>query len=364
MHFRSLLLAGLFSAARAAAGAEQAFPESGAPYPAVYRWGAANKVGGAKANEDYARWLNLPAVWAEDFPPIETWDHIEGGGWQLGEWSQWKKAGPGRRFVFSVPLLPGPWDRSGPQFGSDAKKPVSLTAGARGDYNAHFRKLAENLVKYGLADSILRLGWEWNGGWYAWRARDDPKSFAGYWREIVKTMRVVPGTEKLRYCWNPTIGWIGHPVEDAWPGDEFVDYVGLDVYDQSYLKDTYPWPTNATPAEITVRQHKVWEQVILHGEKGLAYWKKFSDQHGKPLAIPEWGVHNPKDKHGGGDNPYFIEQMHKFINNPANRVYFHCYFDVQAGDGHHQLSPGIHGNETNEFPRSAAKFKELFGLTK
>jgi len=40
----------------------------------------------------------------------------------------------------------------------------------------------------------------------------------------------------------------------------------------------------------------------------------------------------------------------------------HCYFDVQAPDGHHQLSPGASG--TMEFPLAAAKFKELFGARK
>ena len=122
------------------------FPASGAPYLAVYRWGAASKQGGAAANEAFARWLNRPVVWAEDFEPSERWDSVEGGAWQLGEWSKWKKAVAGRRLVLSVPLLPGPWDLSGPREGPRARQPVSLKAGARGDYDAHFKALAENLV--------------------------------------------------------------------------------------------------------------------------------------------------------------------------------------------------------------------------
>jgi len=71
-----------------------------------------------------------------------------------------------------------------------------------------------------------------------------------------------------------------------------------------------------------------------------------------------------KDQHGGLDNPYFVEQMHAFVNDPANNVLFHCYFDVQAPDGHHQLSPGFKGDEKTEFPQAAARFKALFGLSK
>lgn len=348
--------------ARAAAGAPDDLPPAAQePHMGVYRWGAANRSGGAKANEAFARWLGLPSVWAEDFPPTEKWDHLEGQGWQLGEWSHWKTNGPSRRLIFSVPMLPGPWNRKGPASGTAAGKPVSLACGAKGEYNEHFRRLAERLIKYGLGDSILRIGWEWNGGWYAWRARDDPASYAAYWRQIVSTMRSVHGAENLRFCWNPTICWTGFPVEQAWPGDEFVDLVGLDVYDQSYAKNTYPWPTNASPAEIMAVQQLTWEEVILNGDKGLAFWKAFAERHGKLFCIPEWGVHCPRDKHGGGDNPYFVEQMHRFIHNPSNHIFFHCYFDVQAVDGHHQLSPGLSGAETNEFPRSAAVFRELFG---
>jgi len=52
--------------------------------------------------------------------------------------------------------------------------------------------------------------------------------------------------------------------------------------------------------------------------------------------------------------------MHSFISDPTNNVYFYCLFDVQAGDGHHQMSPGLSGDETNEFPQSAARFRALF----
>lgn len=336
------------------------FPMTGAPYLAAYRWGAANKTGGAKANEAFAKWLNRLVVWAEDFEPTEQWDNnIEGGGWQLGEWSDWKKAVKGRRLVLSVPLLPGGWDRSGPKTGAGAGQKVSYEAGARGDYNDHFKHLAENLVKYGLGDSILRLGWEFNGGWYTWRASDNPKQWAAYWQQIVKTMRGVPGAEGLKYCWNPATGWLQFPADQAWPGNEYVDLVGLDNYDQSW--GTYPPPATATLEEIEARRRKTWDEVTFNGQFGLKFWRDFAAQHGKPFCLPEWGSHQDNDKHGGADNVYYIEQMQKFIADPANHVYFDCYFDVNAGDGHHQLSPGINGNEKTEFPLASAKFKTLFG---
>jgi len=341
------------------------YPLGGAPYLAVYRWAAANPRGGAPANAAYAKWLARPAVWAEDFTPIERWDgHIEGGDWQLGEWSKWKRAVAGRRLILSVPLLPGPWDLSGPKAGKGAGKKVSLQAGARGEYNEHFRELARNLVRHDLGDSILRLGWEFNGGWYAWRAKEAPEAYAAYWRQIVKTIRSVEGTQRVQFCWNPAQGYQQFPADRAWPGDPYVDIVGLDLYDEAWSQNTYPWPAGAKPEEIEARRRKVWKDVHLNGSYGLAFWRDFAAKHGKPFSIPEWGLNNRVDmaeQHGGLDNVYFIEQIHAFIADRANNVYFHCYFDVQAPDGHHQLSPGIDAAETTEFPKAARRFRELFG---
>ena len=111
---------------------------------AVYRWGAANKTGGAKANETYAKWLGRAVVWAEDFEPNEQWENnIEGGGWQLGEWSAWKKAVPGRRLVLSIRSCPVDGTAKGqgrPEKGSGRV----VGSSGNGDYTEHFKKLAEN----------------------------------------------------------------------------------------------------------------------------------------------------------------------------------------------------------------------------
>jgi hypothetical protein len=69
-------------------------------------------------------------------------------------------------------------------------------------------------------------------------------------------------------------------------------------------------------------------------------------------------------QHGGRDNVHFIERMHAFINDPANGVAFHCYFDVNAPGHRHHLSTGAgeHGEPAGtDFPRAAARFRELFG---
>jgi len=328
----------------------------------VYRW-----VNAPKNIDEFSKWLGRP-VWAEDFVGGESWDNVGWPTWWLEGWSKWVHAKEGRRLVLAIPLLAGPVDGSGPTQGQKGLRvPVSLKLGAAGDYNEHFRQLAENLVKYKLTDTILRPGWEFNGGWYTWKAKGAEKDFAEYWRQIVRTMRAVKGAEKLTFCWNPTLGEQDFPADLAWPGDEFVDYVGLDVYDETWHPDTYPWPKGAAPAEIERRRKKAWSDWIIASPRGLAFWTKFAKDHKKPLAIPEWGLNQRASGHGGGDNPHFIEQMHAFLTNPENNVAFHCYFDINGSeDQRHQVSPGVSASGApaqTDHPRAAARFRELFGKT-
>ena len=97
-------------------------------------------------------------------------------------------------------MLPGGWDRSGPKRGIGQGTTVSYDAGVRGDYNAHWKALGQNLVDYNLGDSIVRLGGEFNGGWYAWRASDNPSQWAAYWRQFAPTMRGVRCFGASRKC--------------------------------------------------------------------------------------------------------------------------------------------------------------------
>src|SRR5258708_5519946 len=226
---------------------------------------------------------------------------------------------PSSSFVAAPRRLPGTVDGSGPKQGKvDVGKPVSLERGAAGTYNHHFKQLAENLVAHKMTDVILRPGWEFNGGWYTWKAKGKEKAFAEYWRQMVTTMRAVPGAEAVRFCWNPTLGDQEFPADQAWPGDEFVDVVGVDVYDETWAADTYPWPKDAAADVIQSRQHKVWKEWIVESPRGLAYWTKFAKDHAKPLAIPEWGLNHREDGHAGGGTPPFLQATPAFLSWPAD----------------------------------------------
>ncbi|MBI1372631.1 MAG: beta-mannanase [Phycisphaera sp.] len=333
------------------------------PVIGTYHW-----PNGTKGVDAFGQWLGRDTVWGLDFIGAETWDSVGWPTWWLDAWSKWVEAKPGRRLIFSIPILAGPVDGSGPTQGAKGVGvPVSLERGAAGEYDQHIRDLANNLVKYGLGDTILRPGWEFNGDWYAWRAKGRTDAFIAYWRRIVTTMRSVPGGDALKFCWNPTLGDQQFSADEAWPGDEYVDYVGVDVYDETWIDGAYPLPADASAEEIERRRLKAWNDWHYGSKRGLAFWSQFAKDHGKPLAIPEWGVVRANHQHCGLDNPLFIERMHAFITDPANNVAFHCYFDVNTDDLRHQLSPGIPDSghrEGTEFPNAAKRFRELFGTEK
>jgi hypothetical protein len=297
------------------------------------------------------------------------WSNIEGQSWILQPWGQWVQGtgqwagqdpGHHRIFILGVPMLPGS--------GGTPLSGTSLASGAAGAYNSHFQILAQNLVANGLGNSIIRLGWEWNGNWYPWHVSTDADAvnFAAYWRQIVTTMHAVSGAANLKFDWNVSNGvYMSYPVADAYPGDSYVDYVGDDVYDANYVY--YPWPSGSSAATILNTQQSVWQYALYPSSQfGIAYWQAFANSHSKPMSFPEWGLAaNRSDGHGGQDDPYFIQQMFNYIQEPANNVYYAAYFDFNGGtgSGDSRISPA--GNPPPAAPicpNSSALFKQLFGF--
>jgi hypothetical protein len=279
--------------------------------------------GSGKVTElrEYERWLGQPVTHALDFWGGNTtaWEKIENPAWIC---NQYKNSGITPEI--SLAILPN--------------KTLNLADGAAGKYNAHWTKFAQVMVQQGCGDYILRLGWEFNGKFYPWAAGGKEAQYAEYWRQIVRTVRAVAGTN-FKFDWSPLAGNNNADVEAAYPGDRYVDYIGLDTYDTSTIQD-----------DNLAR----WNQ-RMNEKVGLLWHKNFAAKHGKPMTFPEWGVTvRPNDNLGGGDNPFYIEKMYQWIH--SNNVAFHMYFEVDAKDAAHRLM-------TSQFPKSSARYRALFGGT-
>ncbi|HEV2713579.1 MAG TPA: glycosyl hydrolase [Gaiellaceae bacterium] len=265
----------------------------------------------------FATWLRRPITRVLEYLGYASWSDIE----NPPEIDVWK--GRGYRMVYAVPMLPA----SG----------ASLRTGAAGTYNDRFRALARRLVDAGQANAVIRLGWEFNGWWYPWTAKDDPVAFAEYWRQIVTAMRSVPGGS-FKFDWSTNVGPASVEPDKAYPGDAYVDYVGITVFDQ----DWYPgW-----------QDPRLRWQNLVNLPFGLLWHRDFALQHGKPVVFDEWGLSIRDDGHGGGDDPYYVSKMFTWLN--ATRAAWALYFEFDKEDGRHALTNG-------QFPLAAKRFRELFG---
>lgn len=282
----------------------------------------------------YEQWLGRPIDVVVDMAARANWYDVSSPLYVLEEWQ-----GTGRRLVLGLPMLPT--DEEG----------VSIQAGATGEYDEYFRTLGEALVDYGLEDTILRVGWEFNLDSWPWYS-EDPEAWRQYFVRIVDVMRSVEG-QRFRFDWNPNNGTGGPDAVDYYPGDDYVDYIGVDAYDVAGAEGTYPIPAGCIDVCAQERRERAWNEQIYGGERGLAFWSDFAAQHDKQLSLPEWGVWDRVDGTGGGDNPYYIEQMAAFIGDPDNRVAYQSYFEDDNEQGTHRLM--------TDLPASAERYRELFG---
>lgn len=229
---------------------------------------------------------------ASDYFDDRSWGGISDDQWDIDRWQ-----GSGFRMTWAVPMLP-------------ATSGVTLAAGASGAYDRYFDALAKHLVAAGMGNSILRLGWEFNAPSHPWYAAGQAANFVAYWRQIVRTMRSVPG-QSFRFAWNPNRGDDGAGnaamgnLVSYYPGNAYVNLVGLDVYDVAWVK--YPGPA----AEFQDMKTQKW---------GLDWIASFSSAHDKAMYFPEvglgWGVSAPNSGPVtgsgplcGGDDPTFLTDM-------------------------------------------------------
>ncbi|WP_237305343.1 glycoside hydrolase family 26 protein [Streptomyces sp. SAT1] len=208
--------------------------------------------------------------------PGDRWRDIEGAPGFLDVWAQWRQQRPDRLLVLNVPLL----ERNEDHF-SDGQVRYLLRQGAAGLFDAHFRALAQRLVALRAPDTVLVLGWEMNGTTYTHRCGPDPEAWKTYWRHIVTAMRSVPG-QRFRFDFAPNRGRDAVPWTECYPGDDVVDIVGMDSYDQ--------------PTGLTFDQQ-------VREPYGLQAHVDFAKAHRKPVSYPEWGLFR------NGDNAAYMRSM-------------------------------------------------------
>ena len=173
-----------------------------------------------------------------------------------------------RRISRSGRTLEVTWVPSNPADGRDQER-FSLDSIAAGRHDDYVRSFAEEVRDSGL-HVRLRLGHEMNGAWQPFNesnSGNDPGDFARAWRHVHDVFADV-GATNVEWVWSPNIVGPGlTPLVGLYPGDAFVDLVGIDGY--SYPRSGCPGP--ARLFDETLRQVlKITERPVVLAEVGVA----------------------------------------------------------------------------------------------
>jgi hypothetical protein len=163
---------------------------------------------------------------------------------------------------------------------------ISISAIAAGKYDGYLSAYAEAVRAY-RHPVILSFGHEMNGTWYKWGyGSTSPAAFVAAWRHIVTLFRAL---EVRNVTWMWTVNIVNNtqtgkipPPAPWWPGNSYVNWVGIDGY---YLKPNWQFAPLFGPTITEV--HELTSDPILIAETGA------TPSSGQPAKIADAfaGIH-------------------------------------------------------------------------
>jgi cellulose synthase (UDP-forming) len=182
---------------------------------------------------------------AQSWTPVAQWDSAVGAsanlllyynGWGQAFDTQYATVAHAHRATLVVDL--------------DPTGKLSVSQIAAGDGDAWLRSYAESVESFGYP-VVISFGHEMNGNWYQWGYNHTtPADFVAAWRHVVDVFRSV-GASNVTWLWtvNATDPGNNSSVRQWWPGQQWVNWVGIDGY---YYRpaDTFSTVIGATLQEI------------------------------------------------------------------------------------------------------------------
>jgi beta-mannanase len=261
--------------------------------------------------------LNSASTWS-------AWVHPWVAAKKFG-YSSWVAKEPqSRQLVLGVDLIPSSL--------ADIKDPSRWERScAAGNFNSYAHQLGTTLVNAGLQNSVLRLGPEMNGRWendYIGDITQEQNLWASCFAHEVTALRQVIG-EHFLIDWNPNACVENIPYAHFYPGNAYVDILGLDLFDESCVAPSTPYTF----------------QQLVNEPASLAKFEAFAAATGKPMSLPEWALSVSPVK----DDPGYVNGIGSTVAN--GNFAFESYFDFQKP--HPLLGPHT--------PLSLAAFQKWFG---
>ncbi len=185
-----------------------------------------------------------------------------------------------------------PWDY---RLGRDQPR-FRLRHIAEGRFDSLLRSWARSLRGYG-HPVLLRLAHEMNATAYPWSVGvngNTAKDYVAAWRHVVRLMRR-HGATNVSFVWCPVVPYAGTaPLARCFPGDRFVDVVGMDGYNAGTAADWGGW---LSLPEIFGRLYtqvtRLSSRPVMIAEVGCAEeggnkakWLEYAFVHALPRQFP------------------------------------------------------------------------------
>jgi hypothetical protein len=264
----------------------------------------------------------------------------------------------------------------------DAGSPLDqMRAFAAGQHDDVIRAVVDTYAAHGCQHQIWRIGWEMNLQDTPWFVGDTPEHWEVWkaaFRRVATVMHEHSGGSgiQLETAWNPgATSWsnAGRADLTLYPGDDVVDVIAIDVYNQLWPKGgdhPFDWtlgqpvPKSEWIKNPANRRHH-WrypgaDQWNHTGEDdhafGLDLALNLAKQHGKPFGLAETGVFNIDDDTSVPDDAEFPPTIAGILAEGIAPVAWVVIWDAGAG-GH---DAGWSSPQTS-MPRTQQAWVEAFG---
>lgn len=256
-------------------------------YVGVFREGAPRNMNFIRQFEKQAG--KKPAMvmwyqdWTQDFPLQDARNVVDYGAVCHVVWEPWLWSDNGKIKLDNI--IKGEWDKYIEKWAADAKA---------------FKETI-----------YLRWGHEFNIEKYPWgilNNEKDPDKYIKAWKRVHAIFKKV-GADNVKWIWcfnnypNPDESW--NDWELAYPGDEYVDWIGIDGYN---------WGTTQSWSGWQSFKEMLRDQV-----------RRVSKKHpGKPLMIAEFA-----STEQGGDKAKWIKEIPGYLKSSMRAVNAIVWFDVK-----------------------------------
>lgn len=325
---------------------------------------------------DITRLMGAPPLWqilyVHEQQPLSGW--VSNAEWGSGVWS-------GSASKDTIPSV------GFPLFSRAAGEPSrddQMIAFANGQHDEIIRGCLRAYARCSKRH-VWRIGWEMNLNDTPWFVGDRAESWQRWIAAFQRVATVLRDEARqqgvsIETMWNPgAISWsnAGRADLTLWPGPEFVDVVGIDLYNNLWPNggdNPYDWTTGQpVPKNEWIlnpenrRHHWMYagaDQWSPHGDSpgnqsfSLAMAIELAKQHGKPLSLGETGVFNSSPPLGVPDDAEFPAFLASALASSGVPVHSVCIWD--AGD-FNPSDDGYWSTADTKLPKTQAAWVANFG---